>query len=99
MATLTLRNVPDHVRDRLRRRAADHGRSMEAEARAVLAQAMADAERPPIAARARQVQEAFAPYRLAGRSVVDELIAERRIEAQREMGETRSAKTPDHDGG
>jgi plasmid stability protein len=36
MATLTIRNLPDAVRDKLRARAAAHGRSMEAEARAVL---------------------------------------------------------------
>jgi AbrB family looped-hinge helix DNA binding protein len=32
-------------------------------------------------------QEAFAPYRIPGQSVVDELIRERREEAQREAGE------------
>jgi AbrB family looped-hinge helix DNA binding protein len=32
-------------------------------------------------------QEAFAPYRIPGQSVVDELIHERREEAQREAGE------------
>lgn len=36
MATLTIRNLPDAVRDKLRLRAAAHGRSMEAEARALL---------------------------------------------------------------
>jgi AbrB family looped-hinge helix DNA binding protein len=32
-------------------------------------------------------QEAFAPYRIPGHSVVDELIGERREEARRESGE------------
>lgn len=32
-------------------------------------------------------QEAFAPYRISGHSVVDELIRERRQEAKRENGE------------
>lgn len=32
-------------------------------------------------------QEAFAPYRIPGQSVVDELIRERREEAKREYGE------------
>jgi AbrB family looped-hinge helix DNA binding protein len=32
-------------------------------------------------------QEAFAPFRISGQSVVDELIRERRNEAQREAGE------------
>lgn len=36
MATLTIRNLPDRVRDKLRLRAAGNGRSMEAEARALL---------------------------------------------------------------
>jgi Arc-like DNA binding domain len=36
MATLTVRNLPDEVRDALRVRAAQRGRSMEAEARAIL---------------------------------------------------------------
>jgi len=38
MATLTIRNLPDEVRDRIRREAAEHGRSMEEEARTVLSQ-------------------------------------------------------------
>lgn len=42
MATITVRGVDDHVRDRLRERAAAHGRSMEAEARAVLAASVMD---------------------------------------------------------
>jgi plasmid stability protein len=33
MATLTIRNLPDDVRDKLRLRAAQKGRSIEAEAR------------------------------------------------------------------
>ncbi len=37
MATLTIRNLPDDVRDALRVRAAKHGRSMEAEVREMLA--------------------------------------------------------------
>ncbi len=40
MATLTIRNLPDRVRDRLRVRAAENGRSMEAEARTLLEQAL-----------------------------------------------------------
>ena len=35
----------------------------------------------------RAAQEAFAPYRIPGKSVVDELIRERRDEAKREYGE------------
>jgi antitoxin FitA len=41
MATLTIRNVDAAVKERLRVRAARHGRSMEAEARTILSEAMA----------------------------------------------------------
>lgn len=41
MATLTIRNVPDHEREALRVRAAKNGRSMEAELRAILRDALA----------------------------------------------------------
>lgn len=40
MAALSIRNLDDRVRERLRRRAAAHGRSMEAEVRAILADAV-----------------------------------------------------------
>ena len=36
MATLTIRNLDDAVRDRLRHRAAEHGHSMEEEVRQIL---------------------------------------------------------------
>lgn len=38
VATLTIRNLDDQVKAALRVRAAEHGRSMEAEAREILAQ-------------------------------------------------------------
>lgn len=40
MAVMTIRNLDDEVRDKLRVRAAQHGRSMEAEVRAILAAAV-----------------------------------------------------------
>ena len=40
MATLTIRDVEDELRARLRVRAARHGRSMEAEVRAILRAAL-----------------------------------------------------------
>lgn len=40
MAVLTVRNVPDEVRRSLRVRAAQHGRSTEAEVRAILEEAV-----------------------------------------------------------
>ncbi len=53
MATLTIRNLPDKVRERLRIRAAKRGVSMEAEARAILA----DAVGTPARKRAGSVSE------------------------------------------
>ena len=41
MATLTIRDLDDSIRDELRVRAARHGRSMEAEVRAILKAAVA----------------------------------------------------------
>lgn len=40
MATLTIRNLDHAVKERLRVRAAEHGRSMEAEARSILQTAL-----------------------------------------------------------
>jgi antitoxin FitA len=40
MAALTIRDLDDDVKDRLRLRAARNGRSMEAEVRAILAEAV-----------------------------------------------------------
>ena len=40
MANITVRNLDDEVQRRLKRRAAEHGRSMEAEARAILTAAL-----------------------------------------------------------
>ena len=41
MPVLTIRNVPEETKARLRIRAAEHGRSMEAELRVILAEALA----------------------------------------------------------
>lgn len=43
MAQLVVRDIKQDVKERLRRRAAEHGRSMEAEARMILT----DAVKPP----------------------------------------------------
>lgn len=42
MAALTIRNLDESVKRRLRSRAARHGRSMEAEARAILTEAVSE---------------------------------------------------------
>jgi plasmid stability protein len=42
MAALSIRDLDDSVKEKLRLRAAQHGRSMEAEIRAILTSAVAD---------------------------------------------------------
>ena len=42
MSAITVRKLPDDVKQRLRMRAAAHGRSMEAEAREILVQALGE---------------------------------------------------------
>ncbi len=44
MAAITVRQLPDEVRQRLRVRAAENGRSMEAEVREILVNAVAEEE-------------------------------------------------------
>ena len=41
-AALSIRNLDDHVKERLRMRAAAHGRSMESEVRAILVAAVSE---------------------------------------------------------
>ncbi|HYB57248.1 MAG TPA: Arc family DNA-binding protein [Alphaproteobacteria bacterium] len=83
MATLNIRKVPEEVRSKLRIRAAKAGRSMEAEARAILAQAVREEARSQFDPAELQgfIAQLFGgkPPRLS-----DELIAERRREAARE---------------
>ena len=45
IATLTIRNLDDAVRDRLRQRAAEHGHSMEEEVRQILRQVVKPADK------------------------------------------------------
>lgn len=47
MAAVSIRNLDDGVKERLRLRAASHGRSMESEIRAILEEAVADPEERP----------------------------------------------------
>lgn len=96
MATLTIRNLPDEVHDALRRQAAEHRRSMEAEAREVLRSAVAprpnEAERSAAIARLRAMGAEIAAQLPEGWSLVDELIAERRLEAAWESDLVTSAE-------
>ncbi len=59
MAALSIRNLDDEVKHRLHVRAARHGRSMEAEARAILEDAVTagEGERPNLA---QAIRERFA---------------------------------------
>lgn len=60
MATLTIRDLDDEIRDKLRVRAAEQGRSMEAEVRAILAAAVAQPESQADYAWAERIHARFA---------------------------------------
>ena len=47
LSALSIRNLDDEVKERLRVRAARHGRSMEAEVRAILTDAVAEPREAP----------------------------------------------------
>lgn len=83
MAVLNVRNLPEQVHRGLRQRAARHGRSMEAEARAILTEACrADTENTineDLRAWVERLYRGQVP-----RSSVADLIAERRREAASE---------------
>lgn len=59
MASITIRNLDDDVKTRLRKRAAGHGRSMEEEARVILREAVERKEGPVNLASA--IRARFAP--------------------------------------
>ena len=61
MASITVRNLDDDVKQRLRVRAAVNGRSMEAEAREILKTALA-VEAGPTKNLGTAIHELFAPY-------------------------------------
>ena len=46
VASITIRNLDDDIKQRLRVRAAEHGRSMEEEAREILRRVMAETDPP-----------------------------------------------------
>ena len=87
MATLNIRRLPDDVHAKLRVRAAKAGRSMEAEARMILAEAVRQPEPKPVdLAELRAFMLRLYDGTLPT-GVVDDLIAERRREARRELEE------------
>ena len=61
MASITIRNLDDEVKTRLRVRAADNGRSMEEEARIILRDAV-DPELFPAKGLGTAIQELFKPF-------------------------------------
>jgi plasmid stability protein len=87
MATLNIRRLPEDVHAKLRVRAAKAGRSMEAEARRILTEAVQQPEQKPVDLAELR---AFMLRLYGGKlptGVVDDLIAERRREARRELEE------------
>jgi plasmid stability protein len=87
MATLNIRRLPEDVHAKLRVRAAKAGRSMEAEARMILAEAVQEkAQKPVDLAGLREFMLRLYGGKLPT-GVVDDLIAERRREARRELEE------------
>ena len=61
MASITIRNLDDDVKTRLRKRAAGHGRSMEEEARVILADAV-EREAAPAKGLGTALHELFKPH-------------------------------------
>lgn len=83
MAVLNIRNLPDEVHAKLRIRAAEHGRSMEAEAREILAAACRGSEGTTSGEDLQSlVDRLYGGRRPTG--VTDDLIRDRRREAASE---------------
>ena len=61
MASITIRNLDDDVKTRLRKRAAGHGRSMEQEVRLILADAV-KREAAPTKGLGTALHELFKPF-------------------------------------
>ena len=61
MASITIRNMEEPLKARLRVQAAHHGRSMEEEARHILRSALTE-ERQPAANLADAIRRRFAPF-------------------------------------
>ena len=61
MASITIRNLDDDVKTRLRMRAAGHGRSMEEEARLILGEAV-EREAAPAKGLGTALHELFKPF-------------------------------------
>ncbi len=83
MAILNIRNLPDDVHAMLRVLAAQHGKSMEAEAREILTLACRnDVNSVPASSLQELVTQLYGDN--TPNKVVDQLINERRVEAGKE---------------
>lgn len=61
MASVTISNLEEGMISRLRIRTAEHGRSMEEEARAILTRALDDKKKKPTVGLATAIRHRFAP--------------------------------------
>jgi plasmid stability protein len=61
MASITVRNVDEDIKRRLRIRAAENGRSMEQEAREILRAAL-DPTQPPVLKLGTAIHDLFEPF-------------------------------------
>jgi plasmid stability protein len=61
MSSITIRNLDPAIKERLRVRAAERGRSMEAEARRILQAALEASGRPPTHNLYERIRARFAP--------------------------------------
>ena len=87
MATLTIRNLPEEIRDRLRCAAAENRRSMEEEARQALADRYRNRLSPQEVVKKLQRLNAGKTPRMAPKMLASEiLVAGRRVEALHESG-------------
>ncbi|MFL5260081.1 MAG: FitA-like ribbon-helix-helix domain-containing protein [Hyphomicrobiales bacterium] len=81
MATLTIRDLPDMVRNALRVAAARNGRSMEAEVRDLLVKrygSLPEARDEQSLERLREAQAIIEPFLPKGRNLTDEFLSERK---------------------
>jgi plasmid stability protein len=78
MATLTIRNLPDDLYERLRKRAAENKRSMEAEARELMARALPSKANVDEAIRRMQALIERLPPEAQENISIDSFLAERR---------------------
>jgi plasmid stability protein len=82
MAVLNIRNLPNSVHKKLRIRAAEHGRSMESEARAILTEVCGEEHEWSVSDLPDLIAGLYSGNPPAHSA--DDLIAERRKEAKKE---------------